>query len=102
MPLKTFVSTAGAPIDAFGSELGFPRSKLVGPADVEPDVIERRLDRGARGDAVLITIRPDVSNLSIGRRDGGKSEQVTGKTRKALAVRHTDADLHDIFDRCHG
>src|SRR5574341_1481749 len=93
---------AVAPIDAFGAELGFPLGKLSGAADVEPDIVEHRLRSRARGNAMPILIRPHIGNLSVRRSTDRKSQHVTGKILESFAIRHADADLHDIVDCRHG
>src|SRR4029077_16815384 len=70
MPFKTFLPATGTPIDVPGSELGLPLGKFVRPSDVQSNVVKNWLPSGARGNPVLITIRPDIRDLSVQRRGG--------------------------------
>src|ERR671923_552483 len=101
VPFKTLLPASGAPIDACRPKLRLPLGKFVNPTDVKSNVVEQRLGSRARGNSVLVTIRPDIRNLSVRRRSGGKSQYFTGKVREPFAIRHADADLHDIVDSRH-
>src|SRR5215467_1055374 len=102
MPFKTFLATTRTPIDAADFELRLPLGKFVGPANVQSNVVKNWFRSCARGDSVLIVIRPNIRDPSVGRRCGGKSQHITGKIREPFAIRHANADLHNLLDRCHG
>jgi len=51
---------------------------------------------------MLILIRPHVGDLSVRRAGHGKSQHIARKMLESFAIRHTDSDLHDVVDCCHG
>src|SRR5262245_60192564 len=101
-PFGAFFRASAAPIDSFSCELGLPLGKLFSAADIETDVLQNRLHRRICRDAMWILIGSQIGNSPVGRSAGGKSQEITRKIFKFFAIRHTDADLHDILDCRHG